>query len=42
MKYYFKPIDQKNALIKKPSYDRTYDTDPFNNVKNTKVRGRYY
>ena len=46
MKYYFKPIDDKsnstNTYIRKPSYDRTYDTDPFNNVKNTKVRGRYY
>tara|TARA_B100001093_G_C26841339_1_gene1020719 strand:+ start:54 stop:341 length:288 start_codon:yes stop_codon:yes gene_type:complete len=48
MKYYFKPINDKkhptNTFIKKPSYDKVYDTDPFNNVTITqvKVKGRYY
>ncbi len=47
MKYYFKPIKKENSqltntFIKKPSYDKIYDTDPFNNVKTTKVKGRYY
>ena len=47
MKYYFKPINEKkqltNTFIKKPSYDKIYETDPYNNVKTTKVQGsRYY
>ena len=34
--------DTKNHVLKKPSYDTIYDTDPFNNIKNNKVKGRYY
>jgi len=44
MKYFFKPIHYKSNSTdtRKLSYDRTYNTDPFNNAKHTKVRGRYY
>ena len=48
-KYYFKPVSVtitkvpvNQKLVKKPSYNRIYDPDPFNNVSNTKVSGRYH
>ena len=48
-KYYFKPVSVSitkvpvnQKLVKKPSYNRIYDPDPFNNVSNTKVSGRYH
>ena len=39
MKYFH---DSNHNFERKPSYDRIYDTDPFNNINNTKVKGRYY
>jgi len=46
-KNYFKPVSitkvpVNQKLVKKPSYNRIYDPDPFNNVSNTKVSGRYH
>ena len=39
MKYFH---DRNHRFERKPSYDRIYDTDTFNNINNTKARGRYY
>ena len=45
-KYLFKPVTitkvRVNNLDRKPSYNKIYDTDPFNNVSNIKVSGRYH
>jgi len=45
-KYLFKSVtitkDRVNNLDRKPSYNRIYDPDPFNNVSNKKVKGRYH
>lgn len=45
-KYLFKPVTVTkipvNNLDRKPSYNRIYDPDPFNNVINKKVKGRYH
>ena len=46
-KYYFKPVTitkvpVNQILVKKPSYNRIYDPDPFNNVSKKKVKGRYH
>jgi hypothetical protein len=39
MKYFH---DSNHKFIRKPSYDRIYDCDTFNNIRNTRVKGRYY
>tara|TARA_R110001592_G_scaffold45957_6_gene146590 strand:- start:595 stop:876 length:282 start_codon:yes stop_codon:yes gene_type:complete len=45
-KYLFKPVSiikvPINNLGRKPSYNRIFDPDPFHNVSNKKVTGRYY